>query len=368
MDKAGEVSTSLTIEALKEAVKTLEETKLSQLVTIGELKGQLAQQKEDQADIYYFLNKKCDESFEIIATLEEQLLNEQADREISEKLYETKIEELRTSASTMETRLQSRVTELEGKLEMLNSFAETKDETEHLMKDLMTKLDEERAQFRINSDTMENRFLLEREKLRKSYDIKYESLKKDLESSIDGKLSKKTQRTQIMNVIMKKELDTQSRHAERLLEINELLTDKEKATARELEIARGMEHETLLKLHAANRKAKAQDGQLSKALQDLQATQQAHAAELEEKNSAIAQLSTHAQRAADKLQKSFHETDELWQFLKNSFRHFAHHQQDRVDGELDGKDVSITIICDGSLPSALLCPFDAYYCSHMSAC
>lgn len=203
------VSDLLTIESLKETVKALEENKLNLLVTINELKEKLTQEKADQADIYFFLNKKCDESFEIIATLEEQLLNEQADREIAEKLYETKIEELRVSAGNTEARLLAKVNELEGKLEMLSGFAETKDETERIMKELMSKLDDEREQFRVNADTMENRFLLEREKLRKSYDIKYESLKKDLEASMDGKLSKKTQRTQIMNVVMKKELDTQ---------------------------------------------------------------------------------------------------------------------------------------------------------------
>eukprot|EP01031_Cornospumella_fuschlensis_P008685 gene8685-10702_t len=98
---------ALTIETLKETIKSLEESKLGLVVTVKELKDKLAQQKDDQADIYYFLNKKCDESFEIIATLEEQLLNEQADREISEKLYESKIEELRVSSSGNEAKLQT---------------------------------------------------------------------------------------------------------------------------------------------------------------------------------------------------------------------------------------------------------------------
>jgi hypothetical protein len=207
--KSQEVVEMLTVEALKQSIKTLEETKVNLLLTIKELKENLAQQKNDQSDIYFFLNKKCDESFEIIATLEEQLLNEQGDREIAEKMYENRLEDIRITAGNNEARLQVRITELEARLEMLNSFAESKNETERIIKELMAKLEEERAQSRLNADTMENRFLLEREKLRKSYDIKYDLLKKELESSIDGKLSKKTQRTEIISVIMKKELETQ---------------------------------------------------------------------------------------------------------------------------------------------------------------
>lgn len=306
---------ALTIETLKETIRTLEESKLNLVVTIKELKDKLAQQKDDQADIYYFLNKKCDESFEIIATLEEQLLNEQADREISEKLYESKIEELRVSSSGNEAKLQTRVTDLENRLEMLNHFAESKDETERVMKDLMVRLEEEREQFRVNADTMENRFLLEREKLRKSYDIKYESLKKEIEASIDGKLSKKTQKTQIMNVIMKKELDTQSRHAERLLEINEQLVDKEKQLSRDLDLAHGLQHETLLKLHHLTSKLRGAEETLREKDAEVARLQAQFSQETEAKRKHIAQLSTRAKVATEQLQKSFAETVSSFLFI-----------------------------------------------------
>src|SRR4051812_10038214 len=88
-----QITESLSLNVLKELVNSLEETKLKLLLNVKELKEKLSQQKEDQTDIYYFLNKKCDESFEVIASLEEQILNEQADREIAEKLYENKLEE-----------------------------------------------------------------------------------------------------------------------------------------------------------------------------------------------------------------------------------------------------------------------------------
>ena len=204
-----QVAEILNVNILHDMINNLEETKLKLLLNIKELKEKLSQQKEDQADIYYYLNKKCDESFEVIASLEEQIINEQTDREISEKLYESKIEELRTSASQNEAKYTSKIAELETKLEMLNSYNEEKQENDRQMRALMKQLEDEREQFRLNAESIENKFLIERDKLRKTYDIKYESIKKELESSVETKLSKKTKKTQIMNVVMKKELDNQ---------------------------------------------------------------------------------------------------------------------------------------------------------------
>lgn len=242
------ITENLSSSILTEMVNNLEETKLKLLLNIKELKEQLAQQKEDQSDIYFYLNKKCDESFEVIASLEEQILNEQADREIAEKLYENRLEELRTTSLSNEAKLNTKIVELENRLEMLNSFSETKEETESNLKHLMSKLEEERVQFSVNAENMENKFLLEREKLRKSYDVKYENIKAELELSIDGKLSKKTKKTQIMNAVMRKELDAQSKHAERLLEINSGLLQRDREQKLELELANSLSAEMTAKL------------------------------------------------------------------------------------------------------------------------
>lgn len=112
----------LTSLALQDTVDELEKTKQTLLVTIEDLKKTIDQQKGDQSDIYYYLNKKCDESFEVIAALEEQLVTEQADREATEKAYDSKIEEIRSSASHHEAKLIGKIKELENRLEMLNTF------------------------------------------------------------------------------------------------------------------------------------------------------------------------------------------------------------------------------------------------------
>lgn len=213
------VSEALSSNMLREMINELEETKLKLLLNIKELKEKLAQQKDDQADIYFYLNKKCDESFEVIASLEEQIINEQTDREIAEKMFENKIEELKTAHHAMEAKHLSKISELETRLEMLNSFSDEKEESEKNLKILMNKLEEERNQFRVNTENIENRFLVERDKLRKTYDQKYEKIKKELESSVEVKMSNKTKKTQLMNVIMKKELDNQVRQSVHLVHL-----------------------------------------------------------------------------------------------------------------------------------------------------
>ena len=67
---------------LSSMVTALEETKLNLTLNVKSLKEDLHVQKRDQQDVYYYLNKKCDDAYEIIASLEEQILTEQADREV----------------------------------------------------------------------------------------------------------------------------------------------------------------------------------------------------------------------------------------------------------------------------------------------
>lgn len=315
-----QVTEILNVNVLHDMINSLEETKLKLLLNIKELKEKLSQQKEDQADIYYYLNKKCDESFEVIASLEEQIVNEQTDREIAEKLYETKIEDLRTSASQNEARAASKIAELETKLEMLNSFNEEKLETDRQIQALMKQLEEERQQFKANAESIENKFLVERDKLRKTYDIKYEAIKKELESSVENKLSKKTKKTQIMNVIMKKELDNQSRHAEKLLEINHSLMERDKALKLELELAHSLQEDLTKRLALAQRSIKQLDEKVAEMESAEVAAAKSTEEKLAEKNEKIitleAKLNQHAKKASAENAKM----DAMWQFLSQSYQ------------------------------------------------
>jgi len=94
--KAQLVASDMSKASIADQLKELEATKLKMLLHIKELKEKLAQEKEDSTDIYFFLNRKCDESYEVIAALEEQLMTEQKDRENVEKQLERQIEDLQS--------------------------------------------------------------------------------------------------------------------------------------------------------------------------------------------------------------------------------------------------------------------------------
>lgn len=99
----------LTVSIMKDVVVQLEEQKKRLLLNIVQLKEELSEQKKEQADVYYYLNKKLDDNFETIASLEEQLLNEQDDREAAERVYERRIEDLTSKINVDEIRFTTRV-------------------------------------------------------------------------------------------------------------------------------------------------------------------------------------------------------------------------------------------------------------------
>ena len=70
----------------------------------AELRASLETGRADQADIYYFLQKKLDDNYNNLSELENQILQEQTDREKAEEAYEIRTHELEsTLASTKES-------------------------------------------------------------------------------------------------------------------------------------------------------------------------------------------------------------------------------------------------------------------------
>ena len=169
------------------------------------------------------------------------------------------MESLKTAAESNENRLESKVTDLETKLENLQTFADTKQRMETDIVSLSGSLEQERTAFRSNIDTIENKFLLEREKIKKGYDQKYQKMKKEEASKLDVLLSKKTKNISISNVMMKKELDDQSRHAEKLLEINKAMSDRDRELRIENQLSTSMISKLELDLATAQRLVRQQN-------------------------------------------------------------------------------------------------------------
>jgi len=71
--------------ALPQEVVAVQKETMQVTKEVREQKAQLAKQKEDQNDVYFFLHKKLDDNYDIIAELEGQLLREELDRKNREE-------------------------------------------------------------------------------------------------------------------------------------------------------------------------------------------------------------------------------------------------------------------------------------------
>lgn len=208
-DRVLKATEELTNGMLKDYVVQLEEQKMKLLLSLKEYSQKYEQQKSDQADIYYYLNKKLDENYETIQSLEEQILNEQNDRENQEKALEKAIEDMKYKFAAEKSKYMGRISDLEEKLLSFKEFSENKEELDNNLKRLMSTLEIERQQFRAISEENERRAIQDRERVRQECDQQFESYKHNVQMEANNKLSTKTKRTLEMNKRVRKELSYQ---------------------------------------------------------------------------------------------------------------------------------------------------------------
>jgi hypothetical protein len=205
-DKTQKVSDELTTGILMDQLKELEEQKTKLLLNLKEYKEKYEQQKSDQTDIYYYLNKKLDENYETITSLEEQILNEQAEREIQEKKLEKRIEDLNIKIANDEAKYLTKLNEAEEKLQKLSEFSAHKDELEKNFEKLLETLEIERKQYSDLVDDNERKSIRERDRFRKECVQQFDEYKQKLQDEADDKLSSKAKKTLKLNKMIKTEL------------------------------------------------------------------------------------------------------------------------------------------------------------------
>jgi hypothetical protein len=98
--EADEYRKELDIQSLKDIINELQNNKLKLIIHIDELKEQIKTQRSDHTDVYFYLNKKCDDAFETIESLEIQILKEHDDRSKAEAEYNRIIDDNRNKALT----------------------------------------------------------------------------------------------------------------------------------------------------------------------------------------------------------------------------------------------------------------------------
>jgi hypothetical protein len=319
LQQAAEVSENLTNEMLRGMINEERESKLKLLLHIKELKEKLDIQKKDQADIYFFLNKKCEDSYEIIGTLEEQILHEQDDREASEKFFENKIEELKAKIIYDEGKLSGRIHELEDQLTSIMEFKSKKEETENELRKLMVTLNLERSQFKSNADEMERKFLLERDRLGKDYEKKIETFNLSLDIRVNDEISTKTKKTLLNNSMIKKELTYQSKKADQVLEMDKMLVLKDREMRCNLEISQSMEKEMEKRLSMYQKVVKQLNDQIETLKRGILIQESTSLSLLQEKDIEIETLRNELYKAVEIYKTENSQIDEMWLFLSTSY-------------------------------------------------
>ena len=248
---------------MAQMITALEEGKLSLTLAVKSLKEQLEQQKKDQIDIYYYLNKKCDDSYEVIATLKEQLLSEQGDREIAEKQYEYKIEQFGISSEAELAKLKAIIAHQSEKLRGLDNFMEQKETLEEQLDSMKATLAKERDQNQKVLKQLDFDWTIEKDKLKKEYDKSLRELRAEMESKLESRINAKTRDIHIRNNEITEELIHQSKQADQVLIFNKVTLDKERQMRLDLELGASAEQEMLKKLSMYQRMIKELNEKLS---------------------------------------------------------------------------------------------------------
>jgi hypothetical protein len=233
---------------LSDTVQALEEGKLTLALAVKSLKENLEQHKQDARDVYYYLNKKCDDSYEVIAQLEEQLLTEQADREVAEKRYEEQILHDQRVNNLEQDRLHATISKQSEKLTGLDDFLDQKEGMEEEMAVLKATLQKEREQNKTVLKELDLSWTIERDKLRKGYHRDLAALRQEMDDKLVGKMTEKTINIHTRNNQMSAELHHQSKQADQVLIYNQMTVDRDRQLRVDLELAAAAEQEMSKKL------------------------------------------------------------------------------------------------------------------------
>ena len=238
----------LSVAMAKDIVFQVEEQKRQLLLVVVGLREQLEQQKKEQADIYYYLNKKLDDNFETISSLEEQLLTEQGDREVAERISERKIEELSSKLVIDDAKSGSRIQSLEAALDNVRDYIEKKESNDRKVTDLTSSIEREREEFRTQFDALEMKAIKEKSALESTFAIKLQELQSQYEANLNAGLEDLTREIFLENTGLHKELATQSKEVNNILAINTSVINTDRLMRNELQLSQASEKELLKRL------------------------------------------------------------------------------------------------------------------------
>lgn len=278
-----EVLDTLTQTALKEQILLLHQDKIKLLSSMRDLKASLHQQKDDTTDIYYFLNKKCDESYEVIGKLEGQLITEQVDREQAEKMYEKRISEYEAIIEKHEQEM-ALITE---KYHQVDQYHRKLSECEETIIKLRLELKHQEQVYLDESSRLERKLMTERESMRKDYDKRILDVKAETMASIEKKLEARSKDTLIENYVLKNNLHNQSIKTEEVLDLTNQIINKDKKLQIQLQLSKSTEEEYLVRMERYQRIIKGLNDKIANESEVWQDQQKQHESLIQEKDQII---------------------------------------------------------------------------------
>jgi len=310
--------------------------------TNKKLEFDLLTQKEDQVDIFTYLNTELSKRVEQVARLEAQIQELGAAQKKWEKETHEEFEEIKASQDQTVNELQKKISDLSHELDDLTEFTKHKNELEQKLKSVEDELQQEHDRHLISLTDLERKHAQDREKIKRDYHDRLEADKAELLRMTNNQLEFTTRRTIMENEMMTAELGYQNKQTEKLVKINEALEKENQEMKRDMELSKQAEEEHVkknyqlqktIKMMQIKLKAQETDSQDVKSLEDLNTEKfggditasEKHAAALEEKLQALRHKYLVASKEQDSLRKQLDEAraeTKRMQMLKDEARDF----------------------------------------------
>jgi len=310
--------------------------------TNKKLEFDLLTQKEDQVDIFTYLNTELSKRVEQVARLEAQIQELGAAQEKWERETQEEFAEIKKEQERVVSELTKKISDYKAELDDLQEFTKHKNDLEAKLKSVEEELQQEHDRHLISLTDLERKHAQDREKIKRDYHDRLEADKADLLRNTNNKLEFTTRRTIQENEMMTAELGYQNKQTEKLVKINEQLERENQDMKRDMELCKQAEEDLVkknyqfqktIKMMQIKLKAQEIDSQDMKSMEDVNAekmggqlqSSEAHKKALEEKLHALRHKYTIAIKEQENLRKQLDEAraeTQRMQLLKDEARDF----------------------------------------------
>jgi hypothetical protein len=258
------------IRTLKEKLGQYERDAVEMGTSNTDLQGQLSKQKDDQKDIFEYLNGELFKKTTEIESLEERVLKLEEENDLQMREHDHKMRvQKETSDQELES-LQDSINEYREQLEKVEAFIQHKASLEMQLAEKARALEDEKREHETHVSDLERKHVQEKDRLKKEMLLKLRETKANLLKMTDNQLDTTTKRTIAENEQMSSELAWQSKETEKLIRKNEKLIGENSTLKRELALHQQTQEEFAKKVHVYQKTIKT----LLAKLNTVQASQQ----------------------------------------------------------------------------------------------